>query len=368
MEHLWVCVLLLVELINCEYSGTLQSAQIIFRHGQRVAMHYTEFQGEPKLEDKNSEVEHGELTNEGIRQVYQFGKNLRQIYNDFLGEKYVPSKIYAMAGEDNRTIASALGVLAGLFPPKANQIWNNELPWQPIPVHTNWLLDATSFGIFTLCPKLSKLVYESREYEALQNENSELKHLLSKKTGWRVETLNDFNNVVDAIMLRATLLPEKLPKWAQNDTLLEIVKEKRYLANAKLTDIFLPQSGGYQMNLILENMERRINGVPRNFVLLSAHDTNIVTLGRYLKIREIDVLGDFVTNLSFEHHRIDEDDIIKVWYQRNLTTPRIEVELPDCGTPCKMQTLRQLVPRVSKTAFTLACKGKEYFCNEESTT
>ena len=26
--------------------------------------------------------------------------------------------------------------LAGLFPPQGSQVWNDEIPWQPVPVHT----------------------------------------------------------------------------------------------------------------------------------------------------------------------------------------------------------------------------------------
>ena len=31
---------------------------------------------------------------------------------------------------------SAYSVLAGLFPPIGDQVWNPGIPWQPIPVHT----------------------------------------------------------------------------------------------------------------------------------------------------------------------------------------------------------------------------------------
>lgn len=31
---------------------------------------------------------------------------------------------------------SAEASMAGLFPPSANKIWNEELNWQPIPIHT----------------------------------------------------------------------------------------------------------------------------------------------------------------------------------------------------------------------------------------
>lgn len=36
----------------------------------------------------------------------------------------------------DRVIMSAKANLAGLFPPIGNQIWMNDLDWQPVPVHT----------------------------------------------------------------------------------------------------------------------------------------------------------------------------------------------------------------------------------------
>lgn len=48
---------------------------------------------------------------------------------------------------DNRTIASAQLMLAGLLPPIEDQVWNEDLLWQPIPVITEKIIDEVLFFI-----------------------------------------------------------------------------------------------------------------------------------------------------------------------------------------------------------------------------
>lgn len=70
----------------------------------------------------------------GKQQEYKLGQFLSRRYKKLLGGgSYSSDKIYTQASEYERTIASASLVLAGLFPPKNNQIWNKDLLWQPIP-------------------------------------------------------------------------------------------------------------------------------------------------------------------------------------------------------------------------------------------
>jgi hypothetical protein len=80
----------------------------------------------------------GWLEQIGKRQAYQSGQSLRERYSGFLSPEYSLDEIYALSSDIDRTINIAQALLAGLFPPEANDSensWNPLLPWNPIPVH-----------------------------------------------------------------------------------------------------------------------------------------------------------------------------------------------------------------------------------------
>ena len=82
---------------------------------------------------------------------FNLGKFLRSRYNHLIGEKYDENDIYVRASDVDRTMMSAMSNLAGLYPPKGDQIWNPNLLWQPIPVrnyncnHINEILKNSLF-------------------------------------------------------------------------------------------------------------------------------------------------------------------------------------------------------------------------------
>ena len=46
------------------------------------------------------------------------------------------SQIHVQSTDYDRTLMSAYCNLAGLYPPSGQQVWNRNITWQPIPVHT----------------------------------------------------------------------------------------------------------------------------------------------------------------------------------------------------------------------------------------
>lgn len=67
--------------------------------------------------------------------MYDLGQNLRTQYKDFLPQLYWPKEVNVTSSYADRCLMSAELLTAGLFPPKGPQVWNENLLWQPIPIH-----------------------------------------------------------------------------------------------------------------------------------------------------------------------------------------------------------------------------------------
>lgn len=65
--------------------------------------------------------------------MYLLGKELRKRYNHFLDDTFTSDVIYARTSDYDRTKASLMLLLAGLFPPTEMLKWDDDLHWNPIP-------------------------------------------------------------------------------------------------------------------------------------------------------------------------------------------------------------------------------------------
>lgn len=106
---------------------------------------------------------------------------------------------------------SAESNLAGFFPPDGNQIWNNDIKWQPIPIHTTpEKLDGV-LAAKRPCPRYNyamKKYEKSTEFQALLAKFQPLFKYLEENSG---APIKDFDQ---AEYLYNTLYIESLRKFA----------------------------------------------------------------------------------------------------------------------------------------------------------
>lgn len=115
------------------------------------------------------------------------GQWLRQRYNNYLNAVYSANDIYVRSSDVDRTLMSAQSVLAGLYPPKEYKIWNKNLLWQPIPVHTvpesmDHLLPSLLLNCTAYCDA-HKRYEESDEMKAFDSNAQPFYDYISENSG-----------------------------------------------------------------------------------------------------------------------------------------------------------------------------------------
>lgn len=102
---------------------------------------------------------------------------------------------------------SAAANLAALFPPEKEQQWNQNIQWQPTPIHTiPENLDELFFN-GKPCPRFqreTKRFMESKEFTSLLNEYKPLFKYLNENAGIKM------NDVHDVLILYNTLFIQTL--------------------------------------------------------------------------------------------------------------------------------------------------------------
>ncbi|CAB0031815.1 unnamed protein product [Trichogramma brassicae] len=124
----------------------------VFRHGDRTPKKSEIYPLDPHKNYIKS-LGYGKLTNEGKNREYQLGVSLKKRYGALLGDDYDTSNIHAISTDYDRTKMSLLLLLAGFFPPRKDQKWNQNLNWQPIPIAVSADDGKPNYWNSDLCPK-----------------------------------------------------------------------------------------------------------------------------------------------------------------------------------------------------------------------
>lgn len=139
----------------------------------------------------------------GKQQEFELGKFFRRRYGRLLGI-YSPDKVSILASYTDRTINSANLVLAALFPPEKSQVWNEELLWQPIAVHSipknmDFLIHAQEG-----CARYLKAREEYEQFpenKKLKEQNRELFEYVEEHAGEPVRTFEQLKDIHESLAI-----------------------------------------------------------------------------------------------------------------------------------------------------------------------
>lgn len=109
-----------------------------------------------------------------------------------MSETYARNEILIDAAAYDRTIESALSNLAGMYPPFGKSVWNPNIDWQPIAIHsTPNEYDFLMGDPIPKCPAYDEAMTElmnSDEFKFLIEDSQPLFNYLSKSTGMNITT------------------------------------------------------------------------------------------------------------------------------------------------------------------------------------
>ncbi|XP_046837682.1 venom acid phosphatase Acph-1-like isoform X2 [Vespa crabro] len=301
----------------------------------------------------------GELTNNGKKRAYEFGKFLRSRYRNFLSDIYTPELIKAHTTDYSRTKMSLLLVLAGLFPPKSIQKWNYDLNWQPIPItYVPWIEDNILLPMD--CPSYIEeyqRVLKTPEVIQKMNEFSEMNSNLTKWSGKNISTPLDMYSLYN-ILMAEWMMNLPLPEWTRSvfpDGQLKdgiIYSYEVSSSNTKLKRL----SGGPLLQKMVEDMLAFKNGklIKRKMNLYSGHETNIGSMLSVLNVYKPHI-PKYSSAVILELLQSNQTYYVKVVHYTGIPSKAIELQIPNCQMLCPFDKFMEITASVRPSNEEIIC-------------
>uniref|UniRef100_A0A8B9QFF9 Lysosomal acid phosphatase n=1 Tax=Apteryx owenii TaxID=8824 RepID=A0A8B9QFF9_APTOW len=298
----------------------------------------------------------GQLTQVGMRQQWELGRALRGRYRGFLNATYRRQEIFIRSTDCDRTLMSAEANLAGLYPPDREEMFNPNVSWQPIPVHTvpesgERLLKFP----LTPCPRYEQLQNETRhsaEYTNKTKENLQFLQMVANETGIQDVSLESVWSVYDTLFCEQAH-KMKLPLWVTSDVMTRLKQLKDFsfeflfgihhrIEKARL-------QGGVLLDHIRKNLTKAANiSAHQHLKLLaySAHDTTLVALQMALDVYNR-IQAPYASCHIFELYEEDDGNFsVEMFFRNESGKEPFPLTLPGCQQKCPLHRFLQLTDPV----------------------
>ncbi|RZF41879.1 hypothetical protein LSTR_LSTR005341 [Laodelphax striatellus] len=348
--------------------GHIIASNVIFRHGQRTIIE--PYPTDPFRDPSYWPEGFGQLTNEGKRQEYELGLWLRERYKGLLNTVYNRTEVYIQSTDVDRTLMSASSVLAGLYPPFGNEIWNNRIHWQPIPIHTIPELMDEVLAMKKPCPKykeeFAKVISSPPVTDEL-SKYSDIMPYLTHFTGEHVKSFRELQALYSTMFIE-DLNNYKLPNWTKEAFPTPLRSASAFSFSL---DTFTEKLTRLKTGPLLKAVIEHFNMYPqmkdkkyedknsRKVWLLSAHDETVANVLNTLKVFDLHN-PPFTACVLIELREKDNGHFVTVSY-RNSSADATLLTIPGCATLCPFNQFVNIFKPLIPSDWKSECHGQKLF-------
>lgn len=292
-----------------------------------------------------------------MKQHFDLGQFLRKRYTGFLSESYDRHEVLVRSTDYDRTLMSAESNLAGLYPPSGQQVFNPNLIWQPIPVHTVPVTEERLL-IYPLadCPRYQQLMNETEhtpEFLNITAEYQDVIDLVRLKTGLNKTNVESVWSVYDTLFCESRH-NMTAPDWVTPEVMekLRLLKDFGFqitfgVYNQQEKSRLL---GGVLLGEIVKNLSKMAIPDPKNklkLMMLSAHDTTVTALQASLNVfngRQ----PPYASCHIIELYRENGSASVSMFYRNDSKVDPYPIQLPGCSLQCPLEDFVRLTkPSIS---------------------
>ncbi|ENN83161.1 hypothetical protein HUJ04_000175 [Dendroctonus ponderosae] len=335
-----------------EPSDSLRLVHVLFRHGNRNPEASSIWDGNAYANESFYPEGFGQLINAGKRTEHNLGKLLRARFDSFLGDIWNINVMDVRTTDYNRTKMSGLLVLAGLWPPRGANIWNPELPWQPIPY--NYYAAADDQVLASVPSGASSLLAERFADEDtvsyLSSRYGEVMEVLAANTGIEPDDFLSAFTIYDVIKVQ-TQLGFEMDGWTAEvypEPLGSLAVDYYYIMTN--TTALRRALSGPLIQKILQDTQSLISGTlspeGRKLFVYSAHDVNVGNMLRSLDAYALDQSPPYGACVIFEVHEVRGQFGIKLFYVDYEEDSPKPLSIPGCPHFCPVDRFYALVEEI----------------------
>ncbi|XP_046327992.2 prostatic acid phosphatase-like [Haliotis rufescens] len=342
---------------------TLRLVNLVYRHGDRSP--FMTYPNNPNAIEKYWPQGLGWLTMEGMKQHYSLGRFIRRRYSGFLSDKYLHTEITVESSDVDRCLMSAYSNLAGLYPPSGDQVWNNNIPWQPIPVHTRPEPGDNMLAMEKPCKKYDQLQtvnFASNRVKQLVAGNMDFVRFLSSKSGYKPFTVQHVLPVADTLHCEKTH-NITWPAWVNQPVYTKLRELQQIGYDLLFSDNVGRLKGGPLLKKWIELAHLKVayKSYSSKMNMFSAHDSTVVAILSALKLYN-NLIPPYTSTVFMELHETGAGVFHVELYYRNVSstdpnddTQPHQLTIPGCTSQCPLAKFVSLTKDMVPTDWDAEC-------------